>query len=80
MERIMASFLNFGKIKAEGSAFVKVAEAEVKAVEAKGRIIAIDAANRIKNEVAEVLEKEAARVHADIAAVHERFDAILALL
>jgi hypothetical protein len=76
----MANFLNFGKIKAEGSAFIKVAEADVKEIEAKGRIIAIDAANRVKNDVVDFLEKEVTRVHADVAAVHERFDAVLAKL
>lgn len=74
------SLFNFGKIKAEGSAFIKVAEAEVKSVEAKGRIVAIDAANRVKHEVADFLDKEVARVHDEANKVHTRFDSILAKL
>lgn len=63
--------------EANGSAFVKVAEADVKAEAAKGRIIALDAVAKVKNEVADHLETEVTRVHAAQNAIHSRFDSIL---
>lgn len=68
------------KVKAEGSAFAKIVEVDAQAIEAKGRIIAIDAANKVKNEVADFVEKEANRVHTDLAAVKTRFSNVLAKL
>ena len=75
----------FSKVKAavgaaEGSAFVKIAEADAKALEAKGRIVAIDAANAAKAELVAFYEKEASRVHAAADKVKADFDAILAKL
>jgi hypothetical protein len=67
-------------VEAQGSAFIKIAEADAKALEAKGRIVAIDAANKVKTEVVEFLEKEATRVHADADKIKADFDAILAKL
>lgn len=76
--------LRFGsfrsKVANEGSAFSKVAGAEEKAVEAKGRIIAIDAANKDKAEVVSFLQKEASRVHSEADKIHSDFDEILAKL
>lgn len=68
------------KAKAEGSAFAKIVEVDVQAVEAKGRIIAIDATNKVKNEIADFVEKEADRVHYDLDAVKTRFSNVLAKL
>lgn len=68
------------KVKAEGSAFAKIVEVDVQAIEAKGRIIAIDAANKVKNELADLVEKEVDRVHTDLAAVKTRFSNVLAKL
>jgi len=75
----------FAKVKAsitaaEGSAFVKIAEAEAKGLEAKGRIVAIDAANKAKTELVAFYEKEASRVHAEADKIKADFDAILAKL
>jgi len=68
------------KAKAEGSAFVKIAEVDAKELEAKGRIVAIDATTKVKTEVVEFLEKEVTRVHAATDAVKAKFDAVLANL
>lgn len=73
-------FVRLRGIEAKGSAFIKIAEADVKAAEAKGRIIAIDAANKAKAEVVAYLEKEASRVHAETDKIKADFDAILAKL
>jgi len=75
----------FSRVKAavgaaEGSAFVKITEADAKALEAKGRVVAIDAANEAKAKLVAFYEKEAARVHADADKVKADFDAILAKL
>ena len=67
-------------VEAKGSASIKIAEADLKAAEAKSRVIAIDAANKAKAEVVAFLEKEAARVNADADKVKADFDAILAKL
>jgi ribosomal protein L35AE/L33A len=64
----------------KGSVFVKIAQADALVLEAKGRIIAVDAANSIKNDLAAVYEKEVSRVHGESDAVKARFDAILAAL
>lgn len=69
-----------GKAKAEGSAFVKVAEAEASAIEAKARIVTIDLANKAKNVVIDGLEKEVTRVHSDVDATKGRIAAVLAKL
>lgn len=67
----------FTTAEASGSAFVKVAEADVKAEIAKGRILALDAVAKVKTAVADELDKEVTRVHAAQNAVHARFDSIL---
>lgn len=67
----------FTSIEASGSAFAKVASADVKAEIAKGRIIALDAVAKVKTEVANELDKEVVRVHAAQTEIHERFDSIL---
>lgn len=72
--RLKASLLS------KGSVFIKIAEADALALEAKGRIIAIDAATAVKHDLAATLEKEAARVHAASDAVKERYNAILSQL
>ena len=64
-------------VEASGSAFAKVAQADVKAEIAKGRIIALDAVTKVKTAVADELDKEVARVHAAQNEIHERFDSIL---
>ena len=69
--------VKFGVIRGNGSAFVKIAEADAKELEAKGRIIAIDSANAVKAKSAAFLHKEAARVHAAADAVKDDFDAVL---
>lgn len=74
-------FQNIGvKVKAEGSAFAKIAAVDAQELEAKGRIVAIDATTKVKNEVASFIEKETDRVHTDLAAVDTRFKAALAKL
>lgn len=70
----------FSKVKAEGSAFVKVAEAEASAIEAKARITVIDIANKAKHEVVDFLDKEVTRVHAEADAVKARIAGVLAKL
>lgn len=70
-------FARLKGVQAKGSAFIKIAEADVKAAEAKGRIIAIDAANKAKTEVVDFLKKEATRVHADADKIKADFDDIL---
>jgi hypothetical protein len=69
-----------GSVKAEGSAFVKIAELDLHEAEAKGRITSIDATNKVKNEVVSFIEKEADRVHTELAAVKTRFTNVLAKL
>lgn len=70
----------FSKVKAEGSAFLKVAEAEASAIEAKARVTVIDIANKAKNEVIDGLEKEVTRVHAEADSVKTRIAGVLAKL
>lgn len=73
----------FARIKgtqAKGSVFIKIAEADLKAAEAKGRVIAIDAANKAKAEVVSFLQKEAVRVHAESDKVKADLEEILAKL
>lgn len=70
----------FNVFEAKGSAFVKIAEADAKALEVKGRIVAIDAANKAKSEAVGFYKKESTRVHADADKVKEDFDSILAKL
>ncbi len=65
------------KTTVSGSAFGKIAEAETKKTEAEGRIIAIDATNKVKNETAAFLEKEVTRVHAETDALNSRLNSIL---
>lgn len=78
---LITTLLNKVKgIEAKGSAFVKIAEADAKALEAKGRIVAIDAANKAKTELVAFYEKEVTRVHAASEKVKSDFDAILAKL
>lgn len=67
-------------VAAQGSAFVKIAEADVKELEVKGRIIAIEAANKVKNDAISFYEKEVARVHADVDKIKSDFDALLSKL
>lgn len=67
-------------VEAKGSAFIKIAEADAKALETKGRIIAIDAANKAKSDLVAFYTKEAARVHADADKIKADFDEILAKL
>jgi hypothetical protein len=67
-------------VEATGSAFIKAAEADAKALEAKGRIVAIDAANKAKAEVVAFLQTEVARVHAESDKIKADFDEILAKL
>lgn len=66
--------------KAEGSAFAKIALADVKALEAKGRIVAIDAAHEAKRVVIEEFQAEAVRVHAEADAIAAEFEKLLARL
>lgn len=70
----------WANVRAKGSVFVKIAEADALALEAKGRIIAVDAANTAKNDLAAFYEKEAARVHAASDAVKARFNSVLSTL
>ncbi|HJW40757.1 MAG TPA: hypothetical protein VJ476_05925 [Rhizomicrobium sp.] len=70
----------FTNAEAKGSAFFKVAEADVKAIEAKDRIVAIDAANEAKTVLVKFFEEEVERVHAETAKIHADLDAILAKL
>lgn len=67
-------------VETKGSAFIKIAEADAKELEVKGRIVAIDAANKLKSDAVALYEKEAARVHAEADKVKADFDAILAKL
>lgn len=88
---VLAGSLSFSKVRtylkskfpglaAKGSAFVKIAEADGKALEVKGRIIAIDAANKVKTELVAFYEGEATRVHADADKIKDSFDAVLSKL
>lgn len=70
----------FSKAKAEGSAFVKHAEAEASTIEAKARVIVLDIANKVRNEAVDGLEKEVTRVHAEADAVKTRIAGVLAKL
>jgi hypothetical protein len=63
-------------IKAEGSAFFKVAAHEAKLVEAKGAIIALVAAETVSNSVLGELEQSAAKVHAGRDAIQSRLNAL----
>ena len=67
-------------IVAKGSVYAKLAEADVLALEAKGRILVVDAANKVKHDLAALYEVEVNRVHVESEAVKIRFKAILALL
>jgi hypothetical protein len=67
-------------IKGKGSVFVKIAETDALALEAKGRVIAIDAVNTAKNDLVGFYEKEVARVHAETDKVKDRFKAVLEAL
>lgn len=57
----------FGKVEVEvanrGSAFVRVALHEAEVLEAKGKVIALDAANAVAQTALDLLASEAARVH-----------------
>lgn len=63
--------------KPQGSAFTKIAQADDKVQQARGRIISINAANREKNAVADELEQDVAQVHSETDQVHGRLDNIL---
>lgn len=63
--------------KPSGSAFALIATADDKVLQAKGRVIAIDAANREKQSQSDSLDQEVSRVHAETNAVHSRLDGIL---
>lgn len=77
---IRALFQSNAAPAASGSAFVKVAEADAKALEAKGRIAAIDAANKVKADTVAFFEREVERVHADADKIKSDLDALLAKL
>lgn len=64
----------------EGSVFTKIGQADSKLAEAKGRIIAVDAANAAKHKETGDLEQEAVRVHRESDAVNSRVDAVLSTL
>jgi len=78
----MAGFFSnlLGAAKADGSAFVKLAEADSSELEAKGRIVALDAAHSVKTEVVDFLEKEVDRVHATADVLNTRFKSVLGKL
>lgn len=63
-------------VSAKGSAFVKVAEADTRATELRGKVIALKAANAVAHGTADELEKAAADVHEDADAVHDRLTAV----
>ncbi len=65
-----------GRVKAEGSAFFKVAAHEAKLTEAKGAIIALRAAETVSNSVLGELENAAERVHAGRDAIQTRLNAL----
>lgn len=60
----------------KGSAFVKVAVADSKALELKGKVIALKAANAAAHDTASELEKAATDVHEDADAVQSRLTAV----
>ena len=61
----------------EGSAFTKIADGHIKIKEARGRVAAVEATNKFMHQVADELENDASRVHAETDAVHTRCDSIL---
>lgn len=72
-KRILAAFPS---VAAKGSAFVKVAEADAKSLELKGKVIALKAANSVAHSTATELEKAATDVHADADAIQSRLTAV----
>jgi hypothetical protein len=70
----------FGKAKAEGSAFFKVAAQETKLVEAKGALIAPRASEDASNAVLNGLEDAAEKVHAGRDALQVRINKLSASL
>lgn len=63
--------------KPSGSVFIKQSSVADKVQEAKGRIAAVDAANREHNKAADFLEVEATRVHGETDSIHSRVDGVL---
>lgn len=79
LERLRSRFAKPGA-SGQGSVFTKIGTADTKLAEARGRIIAVDAANAAKHADAATLEQEAVRVHREADAVNNRADAVLATL
>jgi len=78
---ILDKIKGFGSnIENKGSAFVRAAEHEAKILEAKGKVVALKAAETVANAALDELEKLAAEVHAGRDAIQSRLDKVSALL
>lgn len=75
-KRLTATFSKVAQGSGKGSAFVKVAEADARSLELKGKVIALKAANSAAHGTASELEKAAADVHADADAVQARLTSV----
>lgn len=64
LKRLWLKFRGGLGIAGKGSAFARVALHDMAVLEAKGKIVALDAANKVAHEAYDFLELEAARVHA----------------
>jgi hypothetical protein len=69
-----------GQTVAKGSAFVKIAEREVQILEAKGKVIAIEAAHKAEHAVLDELQKAAEAVHNESGKIADKLAAVNSLL
>jgi hypothetical protein len=65
-------YYKFKGVEGKGSAFARVALHDMAVLEAKGKIVALDAANAAANAALSFLEAEAGRVHAAQDAISAR--------
>jgi hypothetical protein len=72
--------VKLGLIEAKGSAFIKIAEAEAKELEVRGRIIAINETTKAKSKVVSELHDAATLAHAGADKLKADYDAVLARL
>lgn len=80
LSSIFRFLYRFRPFTARGSIFVKIAQVEDKVLEARGRIVAIDAANTAKEETVKILRTESTRVHAGTDKITNDLDEILSTL
>jgi hypothetical protein len=69
-----------GTVVTKGSAFVKLAEREAQVLEAKGKIIALEAAHKAEHVILDELQQAAEAVHVESGKIADRLAKINSLL